>query len=82
MNLIDENSLSQLPCHHGPGGEDLGDRSYKLLCPALRESLAAQVLRENLKAQARTDIEPDCPYMRDSRDSAIAPVDLRATGRR
>jgi hypothetical protein len=36
-------------------------QAYKLLCPALRENLAAKVLRDNLAAQARTDIEPECP---------------------
>jgi hypothetical protein len=51
--------------------EDPGDRSYKLLCPALRESLAAKVLRENLAAQGRNDIEPECPHMRNARNAAI-----------
>lgn len=40
---------------------DLGDRSYKLLCPALRENLAAKVLRANLAAQKRADIDQIVP---------------------
>jgi hypothetical protein len=55
----------------GRDNKDLGDRSYRLLCPALRENLAARVLRENLAAQGRTDIEPECPYMRNARNAAI-----------
>ncbi len=55
--------------------EDMGDVSYKLLCPALRESLLAKVLRENLAAQGRNDIEPECPHMRNARNSAR--VDVR-----
>jgi hypothetical protein len=50
---------------------ELLDTSYKLLCPALRENLAAQVLRERLSAQGLRDIEPECPYMREARNMAI-----------
>jgi hypothetical protein len=55
----------------GTDSKDLEDRSYKLLCPALRENLAAKVLRENLAAQGRTDIEPECPHMRNAKNAAV-----------
>ena len=52
----------------GLNNADLADRSYKLLCPALRENLAAKVLRANLAAQQQTEMEPDCPHMRNARN--------------
>jgi hypothetical protein len=55
----------------GAESKDLEDRSYKLLCPALRENLAAKVLRENLAAQGRADMGLDCPHMRNAKNAAL-----------
>ena len=39
--------------------------------PCRRENLAAKVLRENLVAQGRTNIEPECPHMLMARNAAL-----------
>jgi hypothetical protein len=43
---------------------------YKLLCPLIRENLAVKVLREKLTTEF-TDIDLDCPYMREARNTAL-----------